>query len=101
MTTLWVPLLGIETLDTNEWLGIDFPVYIDLKELPESVGINVCRRELRFFKILSGSRDIVVPGKDVGGGKRRGREGERTGEKEEEDTGQRVHGFTDNELIGN
>ena len=48
--------VGNRNVGCNQRLGIYFPIHVNLKELPEAAEVNVCRRELRFSKILPGSR---------------------------------------------
>ena len=48
--------VGNRDVGYNQRLGIDFSIHVDLKELPETVEVNVYRRELYLFEILSSSR---------------------------------------------
>ena len=48
--------VGNRNVGYNQRLGIYFPIHVNLKELPEAAEVNVCRRELLFSKVLSGSR---------------------------------------------
>ena len=60
-------------LGYNQRLGINLPVHVYLKELPETVEVDVCRRELRLPEVLSCSRQIIVPSQHVYRWKCRGR----------------------------